>query len=109
MATTNGTKSIRLEEHPAWTQIVVLLRLLLTLSFENLLYVAQYLPELLHIVLLLFSSGISLVRATVHGLLINIVHSLYTSTVTTHNKMQSLKYCSASRSFFLFLSLSLFI
>jgi len=87
---THGMKE-RLEEHPKWKDIEVLLRILLMLSFENLLYVSQYLPELFHIVLLLFATGPPLVRATVHGLLINIVHSLYTTMVSSQNKLQSLR------------------
>jgi len=90
LAQTHGTKE-RLEDHPKWKEIETLVRILLMLSFENLLYVSQYLPELFHIVLLLFATGPPLVRATVHGLLINIVHSLYTTMVSSQNKMQSLR------------------
>ncbi len=74
-----------------WRQVEVLVRILLMLTFDNLVYVQQYLPELFYIVLLLFSTGSSLARATVHGLLINIVHSLYTTMVTPDNKLQSLR------------------
>jgi hypothetical protein len=86
-----GLEAEEVDDVPVWSQIEVLVRILLMLSFENLVYVQQYLPELFHIVLLLFSTGNALVRAIVHGLLINIVHSLYTSTVTQENKLQSLR------------------
>eukprot|EP01087_Luapelamoeba_hula_P001442 TRINITY_DN1115_c0_g1_i1.p1 TRINITY_DN1115_c0_g1~~TRINITY_DN1115_c0_g1_i1.p1 ORF type:complete len:2561 (-),score=353.59 TRINITY_DN1115_c0_g1_i1:117-7799(-) len=90
LSLTNGAKVNRLDEHPVWPNIVVLLRVLLMLSFENLLCVADYLPELFFVVLLLFSTGASIVRATVHGLLINIVHSLYTS-LSQGTKLQALR------------------
>jgi hypothetical protein len=41
---------------------------------------------------MLFAIGSAPVRAACHGLLINIVHSLYTSLVTPENKLQSLQY-----------------
>jgi hypothetical protein len=56
-----------------------LLRFCLMLSFNNRLYVQQYLPEIFHIIVLVVSTGSSLVRSTVHGLLINVIHSLCTS------------------------------
>jgi len=67
---------------------------LLVLSYDNLLYVQQFLPELFHIVILLFSTGSSVLRATIHGLLINIVHSVYTTFAPTEDKekLQSLRF-----------------
>jgi hypothetical protein len=59
--------------------------------------VQQYLPELFHIVLMLFSTGSAPVRASSHGLLVNIVHSLYTSLVSPENKLQSLQYVVVGR------------
>jgi hypothetical protein len=82
----------RLDDHDSWPSIIVILRLLFMLSFENCIYVQQYLPELFHIVMMLFSSGNSYIRSTTHGLLINILHSLYTITVTNENKLQGLRY-----------------
>lgn len=62
------------------------------LSFENLLFVEIYLPELFHLVILLFSTGPYLMRSIIHGLVINIVHSLYTSVATADDKLQSLRF-----------------
>eukprot|EP01088_Endostelium_zonatum_P001228 TRINITY_DN1152_c0_g1_i1.p1 TRINITY_DN1152_c0_g1~~TRINITY_DN1152_c0_g1_i1.p1 ORF type:complete len:2790 (-),score=689.70 TRINITY_DN1152_c0_g1_i1:4-8373(-) len=74
----DGTKTVIYEDEKIWKQVVILLRILLGLSFDNLIYVQNYLAELMYIVLMLFGMGSPLVRATVHGLLINTVHSVYT-------------------------------
>lgn len=47
--------------------------------------------ELFYIVIMLFATGTSDIRATTHGLLINIIHSLYTIKVTPEDKLQSLR------------------
>ncbi|EGG19811.1 neurofibromin [Cavenderia fasciculata] len=81
-----------LSEHKLWPTIIVHLRLLLLLSFDNLICAQLYLPELLHIICTLFSIGNVNVRITTHGLLINTVHSLYTFLVSADNKLQGLPY-----------------
>lgn len=48
------------------------------LSFNNSLDVVSHLPFLFHIVTLLVSTGPLMLRASVHGLVINIIHSLCT-------------------------------
>ena len=86
-----------LAEHDNWPSIAILVRILLMLSFENLIYVQQYLPELFHIIIMTFHTGSSIMRATVHGLLINIVHSLYTSTnLPDHPSVSKLRYCQSA-------------
>lgn len=88
-----GDKQISdLSESESWPKISVLLRILLVLSFDDMIGVRQYLPELFHLVLMLFATGSAPVRACSHGLLINLVHSLYTSLVSPENKLQSLQY-----------------
>jgi neurofibromin 1 len=82
----------RLDESKEWGTIKVLLHLLLMLSFENLIYVQQFLPEVLHIIMLVFGVGSSNIRATTHGLLINIFHSLYTTSVSREDKLQGLSF-----------------
>lgn len=52
------------------------------LSFDDHLHVPQYLPEICHALALLVSTGSPLIRATVHGLVINLVHGLCTATAT---------------------------
>ena len=48
------------------------------LSFNNNLDVATHLPYLFHLVSLLLSTGPLSLRASVHGLVVNIIHSLLT-------------------------------
>ncbi|CAF1287270.1 unnamed protein product [Adineta steineri] len=67
-----------LEQHLIWDDIAILLRYLLMLSFNNSLDVASHLPFLFHIVTLLVSTGPLTLRASTHGLVINILHALCT-------------------------------
>uniref|UniRef100_H2ZAB4 Neurofibromin n=1 Tax=Ciona savignyi TaxID=51511 RepID=H2ZAB4_CIOSA len=68
-----------LEKHKDWEEIAILARLyLLMLSFNNNLDVAAHLPYLFHLVSLLLSTGPLSLRASIHGLVVNIIHSLLT-------------------------------
>lgn len=67
-----------LEQHSMWNDIAILLRYLLMLSFNNSLDVVSHLAYLFHIVTLLVYTGPLMLRASVHGLVINIIHSLCT-------------------------------
>ena len=67
-----------LEQHSMWNDIAILLRYLLMLSFNNSLDVVNHLAYLFHIVSLLVCTGPLMLRASVHGLVINIIHSLCT-------------------------------
>lgn len=69
-----------LEQHLMWDDIAILGRYLLMLSFNNCLDVANHLPYLFHIVTLLVHIGPISLRASIHGLVINIIHSLCTCT-----------------------------
>eukprot|EP01113_Clastostelium_recurvatum_P009144 TRINITY_DN1436_c0_g1_i2.p1 TRINITY_DN1436_c0_g1~~TRINITY_DN1436_c0_g1_i2.p1 ORF type:complete len:2696 (+),score=879.69 TRINITY_DN1436_c0_g1_i2:238-8325(+) len=86
------TPVVDMAEHERWPKVCVYTRLLFLISFDNLVCVHLFLADLLHIVLQLFSTGAALMRATVHALLINIAHSLYTSLVSPENKLQSLHF-----------------
>lgn len=72
-----------LEQHLMWDDIAILGRYLLMLSFNNCLDVANHLPYLFHIVTLLVHIGPISLRASIHGLVINIIHSLCTCTNPT--------------------------
>ncbi|XP_077578071.1 neurofibromin [Stigmatopora nigra] len=67
-----------LEQHLMWDDIAILARYMLMLSFNNSLDVAAHLPYLFHVVTLLVSTGPLSLRASTHGLVINIIHSLCT-------------------------------
>lgn len=69
-----------LEQHLMWDDIAILARYLLMLSFNNCLDVARHLPYLFHTVTFLVCSGSLSMRASTHGLVINIIHSLCTCT-----------------------------
>ncbi|KAM6970361.1 neurofibromin-like [Aplochiton taeniatus] len=67
-----------LEQHLMWDDIAILARYMLMLSFNNSLDVAAHLPHLFHVVTLLVATGPLSLRASTHGLVINIIHSLCT-------------------------------
>ena len=67
-----------LEQHINWDDIANLARYLLMLSFNNSLDVVRHLPYLFHIVTLLVCTGPISMRASTHGLVINLIHSLCT-------------------------------
>lgn len=69
-----------LEQHMMWDDIAILARYLLMLSFNNCLDVVQHLPYLFHAVTILVCSGSLSMRASTHGLVINVIHSLCTCT-----------------------------
>eukprot|EP00096_Caligus_rogercresseyi_P010749 TRINITY_DN4009_c0_g1_i1.p1 TRINITY_DN4009_c0_g1~~TRINITY_DN4009_c0_g1_i1.p1 ORF type:complete len:1057 (-),score=353.76 TRINITY_DN4009_c0_g1_i1:103-2820(-) len=69
-----------LEQHIMWDDIANLARFLLMLSFNNRLDVIRHLPYLFHIVSFLVCTGPVSMRASTHGLVINIIHSLCTCT-----------------------------
>ncbi|XP_018604171.2 neurofibromin isoform X3 [Scleropages formosus] len=67
-----------LVQHLMWDDIAILARYMLMLSFHNSLDVAAHLPYLFHVVTLLVATGPLSLRASTHGLVINIIHSLCT-------------------------------
>lgn len=68
----------QLEQHIMWSDIAILARYLLMLSFNNCLDVGKHLPYIFHTVTLLVCSGSVTMRASTHGLVINSIHSLCT-------------------------------
>ncbi|CEP19674.1 hypothetical protein [Parasitella parasitica] len=68
----------QLIEHPSWTEIAVLLRFILMLSFNNTGPVMPYIPEIFHIVSILVVTGPTLMRSSVHELVVNTIHTLCT-------------------------------
>ncbi|POG62935.1 hypothetical protein GLOIN_2v1784706 [Rhizophagus irregularis DAOM 181602=DAOM 197198] len=67
-----------LTDNPAWPEIAVLIRFNLMLSFNS-RNVQLYLPELFYIISILVATGPPLIRASIHGLIVNLVQSLCTS------------------------------
>ncbi|GAA55963.1 neurofibromin 1, partial [Clonorchis sinensis] len=70
-----------LEHHPLWPEIAPMLRYLLMLSFNNCIDIRSHLPRLFHIATLLVCTGPLSLRASMHGFVINVIHSLCTSAL----------------------------
>ncbi|KAI9317519.1 hypothetical protein BX666DRAFT_2026794 [Dichotomocladium elegans] len=81
-----------LTEHPAWTEIAILLRFVLMLSFNNVGPGKPYLPEIFHIVSLLVGAGPTLIRTSVHELVVNMIHTLCTSMPQSEESVKKLHY-----------------
>ncbi|RCI05603.1 Ras GTPase activating protein ira2, partial [Rhizopus stolonifer] len=71
------TKS--LIEHPSWPEIAILIRFELMLSFNNRGPVKTIIPEILHVVSLVAGVGCTIVRASVHGIVVNMIQSICTT------------------------------
>ncbi|KAG0047826.1 Ras GTPase activating protein ira2 [Gryganskiella cystojenkinii] len=75
-----GLKPMRqLTDHSSWTEIGVLVRFCMNLSFNDTKDVLNFLPEVCHIATLLVAAGASVVRSAVHGMVTNIVQALATT------------------------------
>lgn len=75
-----------LEQHIMWDDIAILARYLLMLSFNNCLDVGIHLPYLFHSVTFLVCTGSLSMRASTHGLVINIIHSLCTCSTPSFSE-----------------------
>ncbi len=67
-----------LQENSVWSEICVLLRLWLSLSFSAGTQALLYFPETSHIITMLANTGPQEIRQAVHSLLINTIHALST-------------------------------
>ncbi|CAO3650284.1 unnamed protein product [Mucor fragilis] len=76
---TSFKPSRSLTDHWAWNEIAILIRFVLMLSFNNRGPVKSYVPEIFHIVSLVVGVGPTIIRASVHGLVVNIIQSLCTT------------------------------
>ncbi|KAL3318538.1 hypothetical protein Ciccas_002793 [Cichlidogyrus casuarinus] len=71
-----------LEAHSLWPELAPLLRFLFMLSFNNCLDIETHFPKLFHIATLLVCTGPLSLRASMHGFVINLIHSLCTSPMS---------------------------
>ncbi|KAG0184581.1 Ras GTPase activating protein ira2 [Apophysomyces sp. BC1034] len=81
-----------LTEHVSWAEIAVLLRFILMLSFNNIGPVKPYLPETFHIVSLLAATGPTLIRVSVHELVVNVIHTLCTGMFLEEENVKKLHF-----------------
>lgn len=68
-----------LVDHPSWPEIAILVRFILMLSFNNRGPVKRVVPEVFHIVSLIAGVGCTVARASVHGIVVNMIQSLCTT------------------------------
>ncbi|KAI7901256.1 uncharacterized protein BX663DRAFT_515416 [Cokeromyces recurvatus] len=66
-------------DHPSWPEIAILVRFILMSSFNNRGPVKLIVPELFHIISLIAGVGCTVIRASVHGITVNLIQSLCTS------------------------------
>jgi neurofibromin 1 len=80
-----------LAENHAWSEICVLLKICLAISFDSRVQAQMFLPELFHIITMVVNCGQSQVRSAVHSLLVNTVHSISTSFPLEESNLAQLK------------------
>ena len=68
-----------IQDLKSWDSLQVMTRFVLLLSFNNRLDVQQNLPELFHMITCLVATGPQRLRASIHSITVNILHSIITS------------------------------
>jgi len=81
-----------LTEHPAWTEIAVLIRFILMLSFNIQGPVKPYIPEIFHIVSMLAATGPTLIRTSVHGLVVNVIQTACTTMPLPEGSLKKMQF-----------------
>ena len=85
-------------QHPSWPEIWTLTRFILMLSFDNLLNVHQFLPEIFYLVSLLVGVGAPSCRHAVHGIVVNVTQTLCTLLPYENPGFNTLKFILADYS-----------
>lgn len=80
-----------LVDNHVWSEICVLLKLCLAISFDSRVQAQMFLPELFHVITMVVNCGQSEVRSAVHSLLVNTVHSISTSFPLEESNLATLK------------------
>jgi neurofibromin 1 len=81
-----------LVKHPVWNEIACLVRAMVAVSFFYASLSESFLAECFHVVALLASTGPTLIRSSIHGLVVNAIHMLITSECITVCNRKKLKY-----------------
>ncbi|KAI7901148.1 uncharacterized protein BX663DRAFT_457281 [Cokeromyces recurvatus] len=76
---TSFKPSKSLTDHWIWNEIAILIRFVLMLSFNNRGPVKSSVPEIFYVISLVVGVGPTIIRASVHGLVVNIIQSLCTT------------------------------
>ncbi|EJD36584.1 hypothetical protein AURDEDRAFT_117057 [Auricularia subglabra TFB-10046 SS5] len=80
-AKTSATQTRNLVDNPAWGEIAALTRLALVVSYNTRhpIQTQLFVPETAHLATILASVGTVVMRTSVHGLVLNLIQSLYAS------------------------------
>ncbi|KAI8078788.1 uncharacterized protein BX664DRAFT_367193 [Halteromyces radiatus] len=78
--------------HPLWTEIAIMTRFNLMLSFDNFGPLKNYIPDMLHMITLLVGVGPTLIRTTIHGISINLIQSLCILPTLPEDSRQELQH-----------------
>lgn len=74
-----GTENKSISCHPNWKEIEVLVKTLSYLTFDSLLIVEVFLPEIFYLITTFIYTGSSEFRQSLHGILVNVTHSFTSS------------------------------
>jgi len=83
--------ALSLSDHPGWSELMIMIRIILMLSFSNSAFVRHYLPELFHIVTMFVGVGSPIIRSSIYGLVVNIIHSLCISLPPDSETLKNLQ------------------
>ncbi|KAG0745150.1 hypothetical protein G6F62_003419 [Rhizopus arrhizus] len=79
-------------KHPVWGEIACLIRCMTALSFFNNDPRKPYMADCFHIMALLVSTGPTFIRSSIHGFVVNAIHTLVTSDFVMSSNRKRLKF-----------------
>ncbi|RCH94224.1 Ras GTPase activating protein ira2, partial [Rhizopus stolonifer] len=85
----NPTRS--LISHETWPEIAILVRFILMTSFNSQGPLKRHVPEVLNMVALLVATGPTLVRSSIHGIMVHMIQMLCTRIPLPANNIQRLQ------------------
>lgn len=88
---TSFKPSRSLTDHASWPEIGILVRFILMLSFNNRGPVKRLVPEIFHVITLVAGVGSTVIRASIHGIVVNMIQSLCTSMPLPAANIQKLQ------------------
>eukprot|EP00842_Homolaphlyctis_polyrhiza_P005985 jgi/Hompol1/6388/HPOL_002062-RA len=91
LAATSNTPRLSIVDHPSWRTIRILLRYVLMLSFDNKIFLHQFLPDLFHSLSLVVGLGVPAIRRTVHAIVTNIIQVFLATTGTSETGIMGLQ------------------
>lgn len=80
-----------LMDNPLWTEIGILTRLNLMLSFDNCGPLKNYVPDVLHMITLLIGVGPTFIRTSIYGIIVNLIQTLCMSPLISESSKQGLQ------------------